>query len=285
MDTYEKKYLKYKNKYLNLKNQTGGSLFGNFFKSKSQIELEKKQLLQEQLRKESNILKMQEETKVREIQEKEKYARKIKEQEELKHLKEEYKKIGYEFVPYQHRRNNLETPLDRAHFKFNSSNNLSLPPKTLNIIYLDESKNYIVGLKEKFINFNDKYYKRFIKLGYNYNPPRDAYYDYNQQKQFPAEPAYFFIKTKIIKNPHSRKIQIANKFYQAPPMPSFDTWEVKPDIKPELDYKKISNTNPEWDPQNDYFFIKEVWTKDLPKGNKEKIEEHDFDSELHRLTK
>ena len=88
MDTYEKKYLKYKNKYLNLKNQTGGSLFGNFFKSKSQIEVEKQQLHKEQLRKEVNILKIQEEAKAREIEEKEKYARKIKEQEDFKHLKE-----------------------------------------------------------------------------------------------------------------------------------------------------------------------------------------------------
>jgi hypothetical protein len=284
METNEKKYLKYKNKYLNLKNQTGGSLFGNFFKSKSQIELEKQKLHQEQLRKEANMLKMQEEANAHEIEEKEKYARKIKEHEDFKHLKEEYKKIGYEFVPYQYMRNNLETPLDRAHFKFNSDN-LALPPNTLNIIYLNESKDYILGLEEKFRNFNDKYYKKFIKLGYHYIRPQDAYYDYNRRKQFPAEPAYFFIKTKIIKHPHSRKIRIANKFYQAPPTPSFDTWEVKPDIKPEHDYKKISSTNPEWDPQNDYFFIKEVWTKDLPKGIKEKIEEHDFDSEFHRLSK
>jgi len=288
MNVYQYKYLKYKNKYLNLKNlnsQIGGGFLGDLFKSKAQIEAEKNKLREEELR--LAAYDKAREEKIKEVQQKQQAenARKIKEQEDLNKLKIEYEEIGYQFVPYKYMRINIETPLDKAHFEFKGNKGFIRPPGTKKRIELDESKNAILGLKEKMITFKKKYYDPFVKLGYNYIPSTDSYRDYNQNTTFPEEPAYFFISNELIKHPHSQKIIIANRFYTKPPLPAFDTWEQKPDVKPGPEWRKISSTSPEWDPQNQYFWLKETWVKQLESGKKPKIEEREFDSELLKLTK
>jgi hypothetical protein len=284
---YKEKYLKYKSKYLDLKSKIGGIKLPNFLKSKQQLakEAEEKRLLLEQI--ENERLARLERYRLEEEAQKKRFEEARIQRENKEKLIRAYEELGYKYNEYKRDRINIPTELDNEHLKFSGTKEFVLPPNVKSLIFNKDWETYIVGLKDKFVIFKNKFYNPLTRLGYLYSPPIAESYDYNRGQTIPSTPAAFYLQLATTKFPHSEKIYIANRFYDTPPLPSLETWpeESRPNVSPGKGWKRISASEPEWDPQNQHFFMTEKWENTIQDNMKQVIYESDWESELAKLNR
>jgi len=321
--SFEQKYLKYKEKYLNLKNQIGsGQPFidavkiGNYKlvseklskrhgflqqladpnqidsetkKSALQIAIDNFDIRMIDTLKDSGKLKITPEQEIQINSIKQKIIERQQKYEEQRKIEEEKKKLQQQRIQEENDRAKAEllqaisdkekylkaytdlgfsyvekesyfekkSPV-KSYFEYNNYKN-PLPPNVNRKIYRKDWASQIIGLKEKFDTFKNKYYIPFTKLGYEYveDEEGESYqYGYQQYDRSPDIKAHFKYYTL--------------KTYESELPPNGNGWE------------KVKEES-EWDPQNMKNYTKITWKRNPLVGFKEEIYENDMDTEVAKI--